>query len=84
MARGNIGFEDPLQSFYAKVHTEPKAKDKLAKGYAITTVKIEGVEHEFSTITGVIEDVTDIVLNIKQWAGISPPRCARKRHYNGN
>jgi DNA-directed RNA polymerase subunit alpha len=36
------------------------------EGYAITTVKLEGVEHEFSTITGVIEDVTEIILNLKQ------------------
>jgi DNA-directed RNA polymerase subunit alpha len=36
------------------------------EGYAITTVKIEGIEHEFSTITGVIEDVTEIILNLKQ------------------
>lgn len=36
------------------------------EGYAITTVKVEGVEHEFSTITGVIEDVTEIILNMKQ------------------
>ncbi len=36
------------------------------EGFAITTVKIDGVDHEFSTITGVIEDVTDIVLNLKQ------------------
>ena len=36
------------------------------EGYAITTVKIEGVEHEFSNITGVMEDVTEIVLNLKQ------------------
>ncbi len=36
------------------------------EGYAITTVKIEGVEHEFSTITGVIEDLTQIILNLKQ------------------
>ncbi|PIE86154.1 MAG: DNA-directed RNA polymerase subunit alpha [Bacteroidia bacterium] len=35
-------------------------------GYAITTVKIEGVEHEFSTIHGVSEDVTEIILNLKQ------------------
>jgi len=35
-------------------------------GYAITTVKIDSVEHEFSTIKGVVEDVTDIVLNLKQ------------------
>ncbi len=36
------------------------------EGYAITTVKIEGVEHEFATIKGVIEDVTEIILNLKQ------------------
>ncbi|MGB9745574.1 MAG: DNA-directed RNA polymerase subunit alpha [Bacteroidales bacterium] len=36
------------------------------EGFAVTSIKIEGVEHEFSTITGVIEDVTDIVLNLKQ------------------
>jgi len=36
------------------------------EGYAITTVKIEGIDHEFSTITGVIEDVTEIILNLKQ------------------
>lgn len=36
------------------------------EGYAITNVKFEGVEHEFSTITGVIEDVTQIILNLKQ------------------
>lgn len=36
------------------------------EGYAITSVKIEGVEHEFSTISGVVEDVTEIILNLKQ------------------
>ncbi|MFP4488810.1 MAG: DNA-directed RNA polymerase subunit alpha [Bacteroidales bacterium] len=36
------------------------------EGFAISTIKIEGVDHEFSTIAGVSEDVTDIVLNIKQ------------------
>lgn len=36
------------------------------EGFAITTVKIEGVDHEFSTIKGVIEDVTEIILNLKQ------------------
>src|SRR5690242_21691446 len=34
-------------------------------GSAITKIKIDGVYHEFSTITGVKEDVTEIVLNIK-------------------
>ncbi len=36
------------------------------EGYAITTIKIDGVDHEFSTIKGVIEDVTEIILNLKQ------------------
>jgi DNA-directed RNA polymerase subunit alpha len=36
------------------------------EGFAIATVKIDGVDHEFSTIKGVIEDVTDIILNLKQ------------------
>ena len=36
------------------------------EGFAITTVKIEGIDHEFSTITGVMEDVTEIILNLKQ------------------
>ena len=37
-------------------------------GYAITSVKIDGVQHEFSSLKGVMEDVVDIVLNIKQLA----------------
>ncbi|MDP4210356.1 MAG: DNA-directed RNA polymerase subunit alpha [Bacteroidota bacterium] len=36
------------------------------EGYAITSIRIEGVDHEFSTITGVVEDVTEIILNLKQ------------------
>lgn len=36
------------------------------EGYAITSIRVEGVEHEFSTISGVVEDVTEIVLNFKQ------------------
>jgi DNA-directed RNA polymerase subunit alpha len=35
-------------------------------GAAITTIQIEGVEHEFSTVPGVVEDVVDIILNIKR------------------
>ena len=35
-------------------------------GYAATSVKIAGVQHEFSTVPGVTEDVTEIVLNVKQ------------------
>ena len=36
------------------------------EGYAITQLRIEGVEHEFSTVKGVVEDVTEMVLNLKQ------------------
>jgi DNA-directed RNA polymerase subunit alpha len=36
------------------------------EGYAISAIKISGVDHEFSTIKGVIEDVTEIILNLKQ------------------
>jgi DNA-directed RNA polymerase subunit alpha len=36
------------------------------EGFAITSVKIDGVVHEFSTIEGVVEDVTEIVLNLKK------------------
>ena len=36
------------------------------EGFAVTSVRIEGVDHEFSTIAGVVEDVTEIILNLKQ------------------
>ena len=36
------------------------------EGFAVTSIKIEGVDHEFSTIKGIVEDVTEIVLNLKQ------------------
>jgi DNA-directed RNA polymerase subunit alpha len=50
------------------------------QGAAVTSIKIEGVLHEFSSLTGVREDVTDIVLNVKQVAlkmeGEGPKRLA--------
>ncbi len=36
------------------------------EGYAISTIKIDGVDHEFSTVKGVSEDVTEVILNLKQ------------------
>ncbi|MEN8188088.1 MAG: DNA-directed RNA polymerase subunit alpha, partial [Bacteroidota bacterium] len=36
------------------------------EGFAITSIRVEGVDHEFSTISGVVEDVTEIILNLKQ------------------
>ena len=36
------------------------------EGAAISSVKIEGVQHEFQSVEGIVEDVTDIVLNLKK------------------
>ncbi len=36
------------------------------EGFALTSMKIDGVDHEFSTIKGVVEDVSEIILNLKQ------------------
>lgn len=36
------------------------------EGYAITSIRVPGVDHEFSTVTGVVEDVIEVVLNLKQ------------------
>ena len=36
------------------------------EGFAFTSVKIENIDHEFSSLPGVVEDVTEIVLNLKQ------------------
>jgi DNA-directed RNA polymerase subunit alpha len=56
------------------------------QGAAVTSIQIEGVLHEFSSIPGVLEDVTDIVLNIKQLAlrlhGEGPKKMAL-RHKGG-
>ncbi|MEE2931483.1 MAG: DNA-directed RNA polymerase subunit alpha, partial [Bacteroidota bacterium] len=36
------------------------------EGFAITSIRIKGVDHEFSTIKGVVQDVAQIILNLKQ------------------
>jgi len=36
------------------------------EGYAITSIKVEGVDQEFSTLKGIVEDVTEMILNLKQ------------------
>src|SRR6201993_2238748 len=57
------------------------------EGSAVTRVKIQGVQHEISTILGVVEDVTDIVLNIKSLVvknASDQPRVIRiDRHQQG-
>jgi DNA-directed RNA polymerase subunit alpha len=68
-----------LTDMYGKFHVEPFERGfgmtignslrrillSSLEGSAITKVKIQGVQHEVSTITGVVEDVTDIILNVK-------------------
>ena len=48
------------------------------EGAAVTAVKIEGVLHEFQSIPGVVEDATDIILNLKQIPVQVERRCARR------
>jgi DNA-directed RNA polymerase subunit alpha len=52
------------------------------EGAAVTSVRIKGVEHEFSTIEGVVEDVTDIILNIKKLCLRLNSNEPRKLHLN--
>ena len=58
----------PLEPGYAATVGNALRRILLSslEGYAISTVKIEGVNHEFATIPGVLEDVTNIILNLKQ------------------
>src|SRR5262247_3371889 len=52
------------------------------EGSSVTRVKIQGVQHEITTIPGVVEDVTDIILNIKNLS--DQPRTIRiDRHDRG-
>jgi DNA-directed RNA polymerase subunit alpha len=71
---------DSLSETYGRFHAAPfergfgttignsirRALLSSIEGATITAVKIEGVEHEFSSIKGVVEDATDIILNLKQ------------------
>ena len=58
----------PLEPGYATTVGNALRRILLSslEGYAISTIKIEGVNHEFATIPGVLEDVTNIILNLKQ------------------
>ena len=57
----------PLEPGYATTVGNALRRILLSslEGYAISTIKIEGVNHEFATIPGVLEDVTNIILNLK-------------------
>ena len=59
---------DPFESGYG--HTIGNAFRRVLlssiEGAAISSLKIDGVQHEFQSLDGVVEDVTDIVLNLKK------------------
>ena len=59
---------EPFEIGYARTIGNSLRRVLLSsiEGCAISSVKIEGVSHEFSTIPGVAEDVTDIILNLKR------------------
>jgi DNA-directed RNA polymerase subunit alpha len=59
---------EPLEPGFGYTLGNTLRRTLLARipGAAITTVQIEGVQHEFSTIAGVVEDIVDIILNLKQ------------------
>src|ERR1700730_11477930 len=70
---------EALTDTYGKFHAEPFERGfgvtvgnslrrimlSSLEGSAVTRVKIQGVQHEITTIPGVVEDVTDIILNVK-------------------
>ncbi len=64
---GNFEFR-PLEPGYGLTVGNALRRVLLSslEGYAITSIKIKGVDHEFSTIKGVVQDVTQIILNLKQ------------------
>jgi DNA-directed RNA polymerase subunit alpha len=78
--RGLTVEQDSLTDTYGKFIAEPLERGfgitlgnalrrvllSSLQGSAITSLKVEGVEHEFTTIPGVAEDVTDIILNLKE------------------
>ena len=65
--RGKFEFR-PLEPGYGTTIGNALRRVLLSslEGYAITSVQIEGVDHEFSSLPGVVEDMTDIILRLKQ------------------
>ena len=65
--QGNFEFR-PLEPGYGLTIGNALRRVLLSslEGFAITSVKIAGVDHEFSSVKGIVEDVTEIILNLKQ------------------
>ncbi len=91
MPKRVIKVEESATNTYAKFIAEPfeagfghtignslrRALLSSLEGAAITSVRIDGVQHEFSTIPGVLEDVTDVILNLKRVLLISHSRVPK-------
>jgi DNA-directed RNA polymerase subunit alpha len=65
--QGNFEFR-PLEPGYGLTVGNALRRVLLSslEGFAITSIRITGVEHEFTTVSGVVQDVTEIILNLKQ------------------
>ena len=65
--KGNFEFR-PLEPGYGITVGNALRRILLSslEGFAIASIRIEGVDHEFTTLKGVVEDITEIVLNLKQ------------------
>jgi DNA-directed RNA polymerase subunit alpha len=65
--QGNFEFR-PLEPGYGLTVGNALRRVLLSslEGYAITSIRIEGADHEFTTIKGVVQDITEIILNLKQ------------------
>ena len=61
-------FVEPLEPGFGYTLGNTLRRTLLSRipGAAITSVRFEGVQHEFSTVEGVVEDVVDVILNLKQ------------------
>src|SRR5579862_6966942 len=61
-------FAEPFETGYGHTIGNSLRRVLLSslEGAAITSIKVDGAQHEFTTIDGVVEDVTDIVLNLKK------------------
>ena len=59
---------DPFETGYGHTIGNSVRRVLLSslEGAAITSIKIDGAMHEFTTVDGVVEDVTDIILNLKK------------------
>jgi len=65
--QGNFEFR-PLEPGYGLTVGNALRRVLLSslEGYAITLIRIKGADHEFTTIDGIVQDVTEIILNLKQ------------------